>query len=125
MYPPGHPSPEPAAINVTDRVTYLLKERGTLSLGAAKDQLVIQGVGTDVNNALLRELAGWLGRHHLGAISFPKDRSGTEFDEARAHMFTAMVGEWEPRLSTLHGEETPPVAQHFPAPTDQDSGPPE
>ena len=70
MYPPGHPSLEPAAIHVTDQVTYLLKERGTLSLGAAKDQLVIEGVGTDVNNPLLRELAGRLRRHHLGAISF-------------------------------------------------------
>ena len=57
-------------MHVTDRVTYLLKERGTLSLGAAKDQLVIEGVGTDVNNPLLRELAGRLRRHHLGAISF-------------------------------------------------------
>ncbi len=70
MYPPGHPALEPAAIQVTDRATYLLKERGTLSLGAAKDQLVIEGVGTDVNNPLLKELAGRLRRHHLGAISF-------------------------------------------------------
>ena len=57
-------------MHVTDRAIYLLKERGTLSLGAAKDQLVIEGVGTDVNNPLLRELAGRLRRHHLGAISF-------------------------------------------------------
>ena len=78
MYPPGHPSLEPAAINVTDRVTYLLKERGTLSLGAAKDQLVIEGVGTDVNNPLLRELAGRLRRHHLGAISFHQGVSKQE-----------------------------------------------
>ena len=41
-------------MHVTDRVTYLLKEGGTVSLGAAKDQLVIEGVGTDVNNPLLR-----------------------------------------------------------------------
>ncbi len=70
MYPPGHPSLEPAAIQATDRVTYLLKERGTLSFGAARDQLVIEGVASDVNNPLLRELAGRLRRHHLGAISF-------------------------------------------------------
>jgi hypothetical protein len=57
-------------MHVTDRVTYLLRERGTLSLGAAKNQLVIEGVGTDVNNPLLRELAGRLRRHLLGAISF-------------------------------------------------------
>ncbi len=78
MYPPGHPSLEPAALHVTDRVTYLLKERGTLSFGAAKDQLVIEGVGTDVNNPLLRELAGRLRRHHLGAISFHQGVSKQE-----------------------------------------------
>jgi hypothetical protein len=57
-------------MQVTDRVKYLLRERGTLSIGAARDQLVIEGVATDVSNPLLRELAGRLRRHHLGAISF-------------------------------------------------------
>ena len=70
MYPPGHTSLEPAAIRVTERVTHLLKERSTLSLGVATDQLVIEGVATDSNNPLLREFAGLLHRHHLGAISF-------------------------------------------------------
>ena len=65
-------------MHVTDRVTYLLKEGGTVSLGAAKDQLVIEGVGTDVNNPLLRELAGRLRRHHLGAISFHQGVSKQE-----------------------------------------------
>ena len=53
-------------------------------------------------------------------LTYIKERSGTEFDEALAHAFTSMIGEWEPRLATLHGEETPPVTQHSPAPTDQD-----
>ena len=78
IYPPGHPSLEPAAILATDRVTYLLRERGTLSLGAAKDQLVIEGVATDADNPLLRELAGRLRRHHLGAISFHQGVSKQE-----------------------------------------------
>ena len=58
-------------------------------------------------------------------LTYIKERSGTEFDEALAHAFTSMIGEWEPRLATLHGEETPPVTQHSPAPTDQDFGLPE
>ena len=70
MYPAGHPSLEPAAMRAADRVKYLLRERAMLSLGAAKDQLVIEGVATDANNPLLRELAERLHRHHLGAISF-------------------------------------------------------
>jgi putative nucleotidyltransferase with HDIG domain len=55
-------------------------------------------------------------------LTYIKERSGTEFDEALAHAFTSMIGEWEPRLATLHGEETSPVTQHSPAPTDQDFG---
>jgi hypothetical protein len=78
MYPAGHPSLEPAGERVTDRVTYLLKKRATLSLGVAKDQLVIEGVATDTNNPLLRELAGRLHRHHLGAVSFHQGVSKQE-----------------------------------------------
>ena len=62
-------------------------------------------------------------------LTYIKERSGTEFDEALAHAFTSMIGEWEPRLATLHGEETSPAIQHSAAPTDQDlwtpDGPPE
>ncbi len=78
MYPAGHPSLEPAAVRLTDRVTDLLKQRGTLSLGVAKDQLVIEGVATDSHNPLLRELAGRLHRHHLGAVSFQQGVSPHE-----------------------------------------------
>ena len=43
------------------------------------------------------------------------EKSGTEFDGAMAHAFTAMMDQWEPRLSTLHGDETSPATQNFPA----------
>ena len=78
IYPPGHPSLDPAAMQVTDRVRYLLRERGTVSIGAARDQLVIEGVATDADNPLLRDLAGRLRRHHLGAISFHQGVSKNE-----------------------------------------------
>ena len=68
-------------MRVTDRITKLLKERNTLSLGVAKDQLVIEGVATDSNNPLLRELAGRLHRHHLGALSFHHGVSPNEIFE--------------------------------------------
>ena len=89
MYPPGHPSLEPAVTRATALVTYLLRERGTLSLGAAKDQLVIEGVGTDANHPLLRELAKRLHRHHLGAISFHQGVSKHEIRQ----FFTLMAEE--------------------------------
>ena len=88
MYPSGHPSLEPAARRVADRITYLLRGTNTLSIGAARDQLVIAGVATDANNPLLRELAGLLHRHHLGAVSFHR---GVTLDEIG--QFMALVAE--------------------------------
>jgi hypothetical protein len=98
IYPPGHPSLEPAAILATDRVTYVLRERGTLSLGAAKDQLVMHVC--DVYDALRTNRpyrAPWSAKKVLVYI---EEKSGTEFDGAMAHAFTAMMDQWEPRLST-------------------------
>jgi len=59
-----------------------------LSFGAARDQLVIEGVASDINNPLLRELAGRLRRHHLGAISFHQGVSKHEILE-----FVALMAE--------------------------------
>ena len=70
MYPADHPSLGPAATRVTESVNRLLQERATLSLGVARDQLIIEGVATDSHNPVLRDLAGRLHHHHLGAVSF-------------------------------------------------------
>ena len=72
MYPEGHPSLMPAADRVLHRLTPLLSERGTLALGVARDQLVIEGVATDTKNPVLADLAGRLHRHELGAITFKR-----------------------------------------------------
>ena len=62
-------------------------------------------------------------------LAYIGQKAGTEFDGALAHSFMAMMGQWEPRISTLHGEETPPVGQPSPALTGPDAvtpdGPPE
>src|SRR5437879_4063206 len=70
MYPEGHPSLAPAAAGVTRRAERLLQDRSTLSLGVARQQLVIEGVATDPKHPVLAELAGRLHRHHLGAMTF-------------------------------------------------------
>ena len=44
MYPGGHPSLGPAVDRVINRVDPLVATRGTLSLGVARNQLVIEGV---------------------------------------------------------------------------------
>ena len=72
MYPPDHPSLDPAAAAVVDRATQLLADRSTLALGIARNQLVIEGVATDPKHPVLRELAERLHRHHLGAVTFGK-----------------------------------------------------
>src|SRR5437899_10584658 len=78
MYPEGHPSLEPAAQGVIRRADLLFVDRATISLGVARSQLVIEGVATDPKHPVLRELAGRLHRHHLGAITF---RRGVEQGE--------------------------------------------
>jgi hypothetical protein len=82
MYPGGHPTLGPAAEGVARRLDSLLLERGTLSLGVAREQLIIEGVATDPRNPVLKDLADRLHRHHLGAISFHRGVSPFELEEA-------------------------------------------
>ena len=88
MYPEGHPSLAPAAAGVTRRAALLLEDRATVSLGVARHQLVIEGVATDPKHPVLRELAGRLHRHHLGAITF---RRGVEEGEVADALRTLAV----------------------------------
>jgi hypothetical protein len=88
MYPEGHPSLAPAASGVTRRVASLLEDRATVSLGVARNQLVIEGVATDPKHPVLRELAGRLHRHHLGAITF---RRGVEQGEVADALRTLAI----------------------------------
>ncbi|HEX4633476.1 MAG TPA: hypothetical protein VH163_06585, partial [Gemmatimonadales bacterium] len=67
---------------VLRRLVHLLRERGTLSLGVARHQLIIEGVATDSKHPVLSELAGRLHRHHLGAVSFARGIEGGELEEA-------------------------------------------
>lgn len=78
IYPEGHPLLASSEAGLTLRLSALLEERGTLSLGVARQQLVIEGVATDPNNPLLRELAQRLHRHHLGAVKFSRGVSDAE-----------------------------------------------
>ena len=47
IYPPGHPLLEGATAGIARRVDSLLQDRSSLSLGVARQQLVIEGVATD------------------------------------------------------------------------------
>lgn len=82
MYPGGHPTLAPAAEGVARRLEGLLAQRGKLSLGVARDQLIIEGVATDPKNPVLHDLADRLHRHQLGAVSFNRGVSSIELEEA-------------------------------------------
>src|SRR5438094_713028 len=88
MYPEGHPSLAPAAAGVTRRAALLLEDRATVSLGVPRNQLVIEGVATDPKHPVLRELAGRLHRHPLGAITF---RRGVEEGEVADALRTLAI----------------------------------
>ena len=82
LYPPDHPSLDPAAGAVVDRADLLLADRTTLALGVARNQLVIEGVATDPKHPVLRELADRLHRHHLGAVTFSRGVGVAEVRDA-------------------------------------------
>jgi hypothetical protein len=70
IYPSGHPLLAGAVDALVLRLVRLLQDRASLSLGVARQQLVIEGVVTAASNSLLRDLAQRLHRHHLGAVKF-------------------------------------------------------
>jgi len=88
MYPGDHPSLGPAAAGVLRRSEALLRDRPSISLGVARNQLVIEGVATDPRHPVLAELAGRLHRHHLGAVTFSR---GVEVGEIRDMLRTLAV----------------------------------
>lgn len=84
IYPPGHPLLASAVDGVMRRIAPLVTERGTLSIGVARRQLVIEGVATDPNHPLLQELAQKLHRNHLGAVKLSAGLTRDELGDALA-----------------------------------------
>jgi hypothetical protein len=81
MYPDGHPSLETSRQRVLRRLDSLLAERHSLSLGVARDQLIIEGVATDPRHPLLHGLARQLHAHDAGAVKFLAGIEDAEMDE--------------------------------------------
>jgi hypothetical protein len=84
IYPPGHPLLEGATTGISRRIEALLFKRTSLSLGVARQQLIIEGVATDENNPVLRDLAARLHKHHLGAVKFMAGVTGDEIADVLA-----------------------------------------
>jgi putative nucleotidyltransferase with HDIG domain len=56
-------------------------------------------------------------------LAYIEEKYGSEFDGALANAFMAMMGEWEPRLATLHENGAAPPTQPSPVPGDPASQP--
>jgi len=78
IYPGTHPLLVAAVDSLARRLASALEQMPTLSIGVARRQLVIEGVATDEEHPILRELAARLHRHQIGALRFTR---GLEKDE--------------------------------------------
>jgi hypothetical protein len=103
IYPAGHPLRESAADLIARRLNALLMVRPTLSLGVARHQLIIEGVATEENNPVLRDLALRLHRHHLGAVKFSEGVTIEEIADVLATL--AIEAGRRPRPLGLENED--------------------
>lgn len=103
IYPAGHPLLNTAVDGVMKKVALLLVNRESLAIGIARRQLIIEGVGTDPNHPLLKELASKLHKHNLGAIKFSAGLTAEELQDALGTIAVEPDREEEP-LGT-HAEE--------------------
>jgi hypothetical protein len=103
IYPVGHPLLNTAVDVVMKKVALLLVDRDSLSIGIARKQLIIEGVGTDPNHPLLKELSSRLHKHHLGAIKFGAGLTAEELRDALATI--AIEPGRDEDLLGLHAEE--------------------
>src|ERR1044071_5179856 len=103
MYPGGHPSLEVAEEKLMQRLDALIRERHSLALGVAREQLVVEGVATDPKNPFVRGLARHLHRHGLGAVKF---LAGVRRDEI-AEVLRGIASDPDRGGQVLGGEHGP------------------
>ncbi|HUQ99137.1 MAG TPA: hypothetical protein VM166_06755 [Gemmatimonadaceae bacterium] len=83
IYPTRHPLLDVAIDGVANRLGLLfVQDRDALSIGVARKQLIIEGVATDPDNPVLKELAQRLHKHHIGAVKFLRGIARDELAEA-------------------------------------------
>ena len=103
IYPSGHPLLNTAVDKVMKNIALLLVDRDSLSIGIARRQLIIEGVGTDPNHPLLKELSTKLHKHNLGAIKFSAGLTAEELEDALSTIAVEPDREDDPL--GLHAEE--------------------
>lgn len=78
IYPPGHPTLEPAVEELQDRLSAALEEADVIVLEVRRDRLLVDGATTDPENPLLRNLSKRLHDHQLDSLAF---RAGVSREE--------------------------------------------
>lgn len=84
MYPAGHPHLRDAAERFARRLSTLLENRESVTLGVARHRLVIESATTDPRNALLRDLAHRLHRHRIAAVHLTRGATAPEIENVLA-----------------------------------------
>ncbi len=84
MYPAGHPHLRAAAERFAQRLNTLLENRESVTLGVARNRLVIGAATTDPKNALLRDLAHRLHRHRIAAVHLTRGAKAEEIEDVLA-----------------------------------------
>ena len=84
MYPEGHPARATSSATLAQRVSAQAtgRGRGSVSIGVARRQLVVEGVPTNAEHPLLRALAERLHRQHIGALMIGAEVTPAELDAA-------------------------------------------
>ncbi len=105
VYPDNHPLLKNSIDAVASHLRVTVVNRPFLLMGVARTQLLVEGFATDPDNPVLRELAGKLHRHQLGAIKFTTGVTQDELTEvlkvlctdSRQHPLGANLAEYDNR----------------------------
>lgn len=116
IYPSSHPLLDVAVDGVANRLGVLfVEQRESLSIGVARRQLIIEGVATDPQNPVLKELAQRLHQHRVGAVKFMRGISRDELAEALAALAIDPLRSEKPiGLDTERVTELWPHVRFFP-----------
>lgn len=80
-YPERHPLLQSAIDAASSHLRVVLVNRPFFLVGVARNQLLVEGLATDPENPVLRELAAKLHRHQIGAIKFTPGATREELTE--------------------------------------------
>ncbi len=90
MYPPEHPSLQPVAESVLQRLEPVLAERHLVRIGVLRESFVMSDAGTDVESdrrhPVLRELAARFHSHEVAAVSFGEGVAAGEIKDFLARV---------------------------------------